>query len=178
MKKRQLFFALAIMSLTFINLQAQDIKLGYLAVERVIVLMPEMEGVQSELADFENQLASQIQVKAQTLQDKLAAYQKVVATLTDTDKLERERELESLNTDLQKFRGEAQQAVSEKEARLLQPVYQRIQGAIDSVSKANGFTQIFRAETLLFNSNATDIFSLVAEELQLKIPEPKEADQQ
>lgn len=177
MKKRHLLFTLLILCTTQLTVQAQSLKLGYLAVERVIMLMPEMESVRSELADFENQLGSQVQVKTRTLQQKLDEYQKLASTLTETVKLEKERELESLNTDLQKFRADAQQAVAEKEARLLQPVYTRVQQAIDSVAKAHGFTQIFRAETMLYNANATDIFDLVAKQLDLQVPAPKESGQ-
>ena len=149
---------------------ANSSRFGFLAVDRVLVLMPEMDGVRSELSDYEGQLLSQLKVKMDVFQTKLYEYQSLAENLPETTKLERQKELESADADIQKFRADAQQAVAEKEAKLMQPVYQKIQTAIEEVAKANGLTQIFRAETLLYNDNAIDIFDLMVKHLELKLP--------
>lgn len=145
-------------------------RFGFLAVDRVVVLMPEIDAIRSELSDFENQLLSQLKVKMDVFQTKLSEYQNQAENLPEATRLERKQELESSDADIQKFRADAQQAVSNKEIKLMQPVYAKVQTAIEEVAKANGLTQIFRAETLLYNDSAIDIFDLMVKHLELKVP--------
>ena len=154
----------------------EDPKFGYLSVDKVLVLMPEMDGVRSELADFENKLLSQLKVKMDVFQTKLAEYQSLADNLPEATRLERKNELEASDADIQKFRAQAQQAVTQKEIKLMQPLYDKVQTAIDQVAKENGLTQIFRAESLLFNANAIDIFDLLVDPLKLKLPTKTEGE--
>lgn len=153
------------------NVNAQSAKVGYLTIERVVMLMPEMDAIRSELRDFQGKINSQIQVKYEALQSKIADYETLVGGLDQEAKLAREKELESMDRDLQKYRQDAQQASAQKENKLLAPVYDRIQGAIDAVAKEHGYEQVFRAETMLYTANGEDIFELVIKQLGIEIPE-------
>lgn len=151
--------------------EAQTVKLGYLAVDQVMALMPEMDSVRTVMINFEDQLNSQIKAKTDNIQTKLTAYQNLGDDVGADVKKEKEDELQSLNNDLVKFRSDAQQAVNEKESKLLAPLYEKLQEAINAVARQNRFTQIFKAEALLYNATAENIFELVAIYLGIEIPE-------
>lgn len=153
------------------NVNAQSTKVGYLTIERVVRLMPEMEAIRSELQDFHGKINSQIQVKYEVFQSKMADYETLVGGLDEEIRLAREKELQSLDRDLQKYRLDAQQATSQKENELLEPVYGRIQEAIDAVAKEKGYEQVFRAETMLYTANGEDIFDLVVKKLGIEMAE-------
>lgn len=170
MKKHLLLSFIVLSCIYCANVNAQSSKVGYLAVERVLVLMPEMDAIRSELQDFQAKINSQIQVKYEALQNKVKDYQTLIEGLDQEARLAREREIESLDRDLQKYRLDAQQASAQKENTLMEPVYKRIQEAIDAVATAEGFEQVFRAETMLYIGNAEDIFESVLNQLAIELP--------
>ncbi|GAB5526223.1 MAG: hypothetical protein Roseis2KO_40950 [Roseivirga sp.] len=169
--KKCFFLSLIVFSCIYCaNVNAQSGKVGYLAVERVLVLMPEMDGIRSELQDFQSKVNSQIQVKYETLQNKVADYEALMKDLGQERRVELEKEIQSLDRDLQKYRLDAQQASAQKENKLMEPVYQRIQEAIDTVAKQQGYQQVFRAESMLYICNAEDVFDAVIAQLGIDIP--------
>lgn len=145
--------------------------MGYLNVDYILSVMPELDGVKAELQEFEGQLITQIQVKYDALQKKMASYQQEAESLNEVVRLDRQREIQNLESGLQSFRADAQQAVTRKEGELLQPLYDKIQEAIDSVSTQNGFDHIFRQEAIVFSSKAENIAPLVLKQLKIDIPE-------
>lgn len=171
MKKHLLLSFIVLSCIYCANVNAQSPKVGYLAVERVLVMMPEMDAIRSELQDFQTKINSQIQAKYETLQNKVADYETLAKDLDQETRLARESEIQNLDRDLQKYRLDAQQASAQKESKLMAPVYQRIQEAIDAVAKGQGFEQVFRAETMLYLGNAEDIFESVIKQLELELPE-------
>ncbi len=169
--KKHLFLSLITLSCIYCaNVNAQSGKVGYLAVERVLILMPEMDAIRSELQDFQSKVNSQIQVKYETLQNKVADYETLMKDLDQERRVEREKEIQSLDRDLQKYRMDAQQASAKKENKLMEPVYQRIQEAIDAVAKEQGYQQVFRAESMLYIGNAEDVFEAVIKQLGIEMP--------
>lgn len=171
MKKSLLLSFTMLLCIYCANVNAQSPKMGYLTVERVLILMPEMDAVRSELQDFQTKINSQIQAKYETFQSKLADYQTLAEDLDQETRVQREKELQDLDRDLQKYRLDAQQAAAQKENKLMEPIYQRIQEAIDAVAKEQGYHQVFRAESMLYIGNAEDIFEPVLIRLGIEIPE-------
>jgi outer membrane protein len=164
-------FLIGALSLLTICVQAQNSKTAYLSVERVMILMPEVPGIRSEMQEFQSKINSQIQAKYEALQSKIAAYRPIAEDLGQERRLELEKEIQNLDQDLQKYRADGQEASARKENKLMQPVYKRIQEAIDAVAKAAGYEQVFRAETMLYTGNSDDVFELVLTELKIEIPE-------
>lgn len=153
------------------NVNAQSPKTGHLSVERVMMFMPELPVVRSEMQDFQTKINSQVQVKYEVLQSKIAEYEKMIGGLDQESKRTREKDIQNLDRDLQKYRQDAQQAATTKENKLLEPVYNRVQEAIDAVAKKKGYEQVFRADTLLYTANSEDIFEMVMKELGIELPE-------
>ncbi|GAB3327779.1 OmpH family outer membrane protein [Marivirga atlantica] len=145
-----------------INLNAQNVKIGYTNADYVLSLMPESKEVQSQIQAYEKQFSNTIQQKVQTFQQKVAEYQQNAPTMTDQVRTDKEMELQAEQQSLQKFQQDAEQSIMRKQQELYEPLYEKIQNAIDKVAEENGFTHIVRAEAMLYiadedNGNISDM---------------------
>jgi outer membrane protein len=145
-----------------INLNAQNVKIGYTNADYVLSLMPESKEVQSQIQAYEKQFSNTIQQKVQTFQQKVAEYQQNAPTMTDQVRTDKEMELQAEQQSLQKFQQDAEQSIMRKQQELYEPLYEKIQNAINKVAEENGFTHIVRAEAMLYiadedNGNISDM---------------------
>lgn len=131
-----------------VGAKAQDFKIGYTNIDAIVFNMPEMEGINSELDTYQKQLGTQIQTKQQELQTK---YQALVQMSQDPNAVqsvlqEKDNELNKLQQDLQAFQAQAEQAYNNKQSNLMNPVYTKVQAAIEEVRKEMGFSLILNAQ--------------------------------
>jgi outer membrane protein len=87
-------------------------------------------------------------------------------SLTPVVRTDKQTELQTLQTNIQKFQQEAEKSLQQKQVELLKPAYERIQSSIDEVAKENGFTHIFSNDAggvpiLLYATEEDDISKLV-----------------
>lgn len=170
MKNRILLTILAMMIMGMVNAQS-NVKIGFTNAEYIIGLMPESKEIEQQLSEYEKKFTAQMQSKYQELQEKYATYQQGAAAMTDDMRREREMELQTLQNALQKFQQDAESAIMRKQQELLEPVYDKVQAAIDKVAEANGYTHILRAEALLYSKNEKDdISNIVLESLGIEPP--------
>lgn len=167
--KVAIIFLMATMAFTTAA-TAQDYKFGYTNVDYILAYMPEAQQVQTELTEYENQLTTQIQTKYQTLQQKLAEYEQQQATMIDAVKADRENEIRQLQQSLQQFQANAENLLQTKQYTLLQPLYNKIQEAIDAVAKENGFTHIFNSSSLLYAPEGEEVSDLIFKKMGITPP--------
>lgn len=155
-----------------INLQAQNVKIGYINADYVLSLMPEAKEVQSTIQAYEKQFSNSIQQKVQDFQQKVAAYQQNMSTMTEQVRADKEMELQGLNQSLQKFQQDAEQSIVKKQQELYSPLYEKIQTAIDKVAVENGYTHVLRSEALIFiaDEESGDMSDLVLRKLGVEPP--------
>ena len=149
-------------------------KFGRVDLAAVVTAMPEFTEAQTNLEtygkDLQDQL-EQIMVEFNTL---YADYQKNAATLSDSVRQLKERELSELQQRYQDFQQLAQQDMQKKEAELINPVYTKANDAVKVVSTRGGYIAVFNtagdqpasAGLAYFNAEAlTDITAEVKKEL-------------
>ncbi len=146
MMKRKFLVMLAFV--LAVGAQAQEFKVGYTNIDAIVFNMPEMEAIRSELDTYQQQLGTQIQTKNNELQTK---YQALVQMSQDPNAAqvvlqEKQNELQKLQEDLQAFQTQAEQAFANKETTLMNPVYTKVQAAIEEVRKELGFSLILNAQ--------------------------------
>ena len=152
-------------------------KFGRVDLAAVVTAMPEFTEAQTNLEtygkDLQDQL-EQIMVEFNTL---YADYQKNAATLTDSVRQLKERELSELQQRYQDFQQLAQQDMQKKEAEIMNPIYDKANEAVKKVSVAGGYIAVFSttgdqpsaAGLAYFNSESlTDITPLVKKELGIE----------
>jgi len=175
-----LFFILAFQA------QAQEtrpVKIGYTNVDYILGLLPEAKEISSQITSYQNQLQAQLQSKYREFQDKLADYQQKAGTgdMIPEVMKDKEAELASLRESIQKFQKDADQSIQKKQAELLQPAYERIQNAIDSVAGENGYTHVFTSDVgsypvLLFVRDQDNLTDLVLLKLGIQPPPKNDAN--
>lgn len=153
------------------NAQDHAQKIGYAESEYILSQLPEFKKIESELKTHGEQLQNQIKAKAEDLQAKIKAYQNMPATTPDAIKADKEREIQSLQENYQKFQQDAQSSYQKKTADLMDPVYKKIGKAIEEVAKENGFSFIINpaiqngGDILLFSDEKYNISDLVLKKL-------------
>lgn len=152
-------------------------KFGRVDLAAVVTAMPEFTEAQTNLEaygkDLQDQL-EQIMVEFNTL---YADYQKNAATLSDSVRQLKERELSELQQRYQDFQQLAQQDMQKKEAEIMNPIYDKANEAVKKVSVAGGYIAVFSttgdqpsaAGLAYFNSESlTDITPAVKKELGIE----------
>ena len=81
-----------------------------------------------------------------------------------------ERELTQLQENLQQLQQDAQVTIQNKQAELMEPVYNKVGKAIEDVAKENGYTfilnqQIGGLDVILYGDENNDVSNLVLKKL-------------
>ncbi len=123
-----------------------QVKVGYASAEAVLGQLPVAKTIEAELKAYSAQLAKEMETKQKEFEGKYQDYVKNNATMPVVVKEQREKELQTLNQNLQEFQQKAQQDLEKKRGDLLTPVFGKIQTALDEVSKAEGFDFVFSTD--------------------------------
>ncbi len=179
MKTLFLFFCILMPALAppAFSQESDNIKVGYTNMDYILGLLPEAGQITSELQSYQQQLENQLQAKYQDFQAKLNDYQQKASAgdMIPEVMKDKENELANLRESIQKFQNDAGESIRKKRSDLLQPAYDKIQNAIDSVAKENGYTHIFSSEAgnypiLLYVRNQDNITDLVLKKLGVQSP--------
>lgn len=163
--------------------KAQNFKIGYTYLEFIVYNMPEIEVIDSELKTYEDQLGAQIQAKQNDLQTKYNALQ-TMAQQPNANQVvlkEKENEIRTLSEQLDKFTAQADQAFNMKQAEKMNPVYAKVQDAIEAVRKENGYALILNsrigtsAGIILAADEALNVTELVFKKLGVPMPQAPDA---
>lgn len=121
--------------------QAQT-RIGYTDYELVIVQMPEYRQVQQQLQEVAQGDREALSAMEQEIQQKFADYQSQAGVLSDEARSQREEEIVEMQTNLQQEQQRRLQALGQRESEMLQPLFDRLQGAIDEVATARNLSVV------------------------------------
>ncbi len=168
----KLFILVLMMAATAFNADAQ--KFGYLNSAEILSGMTEvkqadssMEALQKQLQKKGQQMVQAYQTKLQTLQKKEAAGELSPKQIEDEAAALRKEEEK-----IGKFQQDMEKQMGEKRNTLLQPIFDRVNGAIKDVAKENGYNYIFdrnaaQGSTILYADDSQDVTALVKTKLGL-----------
>ncbi len=156
---------------------SENLKIGYTNVDYILGLLPEAKQISSELQSYQKQLEDQLQSKYQEFQTKLNDYQQKASSgqMIPAVMKDKENELANLRESIQKFQKDADESIQKKQSDLLQPAYDKIQNAINSVAKENGYTHVFASDAgtypvLLYVRDQDNLTDLVLKKLGVQPP--------
>lgn len=153
------------------SVQAQN-KTGYIRVDDMVYLMPEIKKIDTLLTIYQNDSLPR------TYSYLLSQYQRYDSIANDTInqpvvvRQGAAKQRADFLEDLQNWQASAQQMFEAKQNSLLQPVYEKVMNAINEVAKEKGYAYIYNREAILVAPPADDILQLVADKLKVKIPAP------
>ena len=173
-------FLSALVAVLFLGFQSNaQVKIGYTNVDVVLGQLPETKTVEAELKTRKDQYDASYKQKVTDFQTKLQAYEKGAATMSDVIKADKEKELQSAQANIEEFQKSAQDDLQKKQNQLLAPILQKIQTAIDAVSKENAYTHVFNIDAgqgttpiLLYATEESNITNLVLKKLGVEPPKP------
>ncbi len=147
---------------------AQTVKLGYINSQEVMMMMPEVNDVEKQLAEFNEKNMKYLQDMEKEIQDKYAKYEQEKDNMTEAIRKVQEEELMGLQQRLQTTYQALQQEAQKKQAELLKPLQDKLMAAIESVSKKQGLTMVYdmMSGAVVYKSEAAiDITPAVKKEL-------------
>jgi outer membrane protein len=161
--------------------QQSSLKIGYTNTDYILSLLPEAKEISAELSSYQKQLETQLQSKYQEFQDKLNDYQQKASSgqMIPEVMKDKEAELNTLRSSIEKFQKDADESIQKKQAELLQPAYDKIQEAINAVAKENGYTHVFSSDAgafpvLLYARDEDNVTDLIL--LKLGVEPPAKQD--
>lgn len=147
---------------------AQEVKLGYINSQEVLMLMPEVDAVEKQMSEFNEKNTKYLQDMQKEIQDKAAKYEQEKATMTDAIRRVQEEELQGLYERFQTAQQTLYQETQAQQAKLIQPLQQKLQAAIETVGKRQGLMFVYdmASGAIIYKSEkAVDITSAVKKEL-------------
>lgn len=155
--------------------QAPHEKIGYADVDYIFNQLPVAKQIESELKSLQAQLDNQLKNKYEELSKKYSSYVEQKKTANTADLQSKEKELQVLQENFQKFEQDCQATLQRKQKQLLDPVTQSIQKAISAVANESGYDFILNAgagrnDVLLFAVERSDVSDLVLQKMGVQTP--------
>jgi outer membrane protein len=170
---KRTFYGLTLaIGLLFAGSVSAQTKIGYISVDQMVGLMPEVATLDSLLQQYQNdsinpeyaQIVSLYQYKDSVYRDSLRTPPAVRKQI--------EQELPNYIYQIQNWQAIVQQAMENKQNELLAPIYRKVYDAIRAVAKEKGYTHVYNKEALLVAPEGDDIILLVATKLKVQVPKP------
>ncbi len=145
--------------------QAQ--KFGYVNSQAILAEMPEVKQAEANLEALQKQLQKKGQSEIEKFQqDYVAVQQKAErGELSPKQQEEEAQRLKNKELELSQLEQEMMQQMQAKRSELLEPIYEKVNDAIESVAKENGYTMIFDQGVLLYKEDSQDVSDLVKAKL-------------
>ncbi len=140
-------------------------KFGRVNMNEVIAAMPETKEAQTNLDAFIKDYSDAFETMQVELNNKMADLQKNEATLSETVKQLKYKELQDLSNRMQEYERIAQSDIQKKQQDLMVPVQQKATEAVNKVAAEGGYTAIFDTSipSLVYvnETQMTDILPMV-----------------
>lgn len=162
-------FLLVFVSVSSITFAQKAPKFGYINTSDLIQAMPDRDSAQAKLEAFAKDLDANMESMNVELNKKIEDYQKNEKNLADLVKQTRVAEIQDFQQRIQAYEQQARDEISKKQNELMQPIVAKAKKGIEDVAKENGFTMIFEASALQYNSpDVQDVLPLVKAKLGIK----------
>jgi outer membrane protein len=163
--------AFVVVALPLVGSAQAQVRIGYTDTELLLVQMPDYQAAQRQFQQFVEQKQPEVEALDRQFSEKLADYQSQQAMLAPDARQRREEELMGL----QRQRQQMMQTMQSEEAKLIEPVLQKLQGAVDKVARAKNLTVVLSSRVngdpvLLYVSDAAvDITQDIMSELGIRV---------
>ena len=151
------------------NVSAQ--KLAHISMQELITAMPEYEKAMAEFQKIQDSLGKNLEELQVEYRRKLDEYSKNQEGWTELVKQSKIDEIQSMERRIQAFQEGAQESLQQEYTKLLQPVLEKANKAVDAVAKEKGVEYVISADNqiLVFKAVGTlDLLPAVKQHLGIK----------
>ena len=98
--------------------QTTPTKIGYTNLEYILSLLPDAKRIESELQTYEKQLKAQMDSKIAEFEKKYQEYEKGKVMMAEPVRLDKEKELTTMQNSIKEFEETAQSSLQKKQVAL------------------------------------------------------------
>ncbi|MEL0275029.1 MAG: OmpH family outer membrane protein [Flavobacteriaceae bacterium] len=120
-------------------------KVAHIDTQQLISQMPEVVAAQKQLEELEKTYTNQIESTYKEFQTKAQSYSADAANQTDVTNQARQKELETMQQNINQYRETAAQDLQKKQVEMMRPLYDKAKAAIEKVALAQGFDYVLDA---------------------------------
>ena len=169
MKMKKVLFAIALA--LGITASAQR-KVGHVNIEVVIQAMPETKAAEGQLEIYAEQLNKDLQDMYVEYQSRLKTFQDAEPGMTKLNRDSKVKELQELQQRIQEYEQNMAVDYQGKQSELLKPIIDKVQAAIDEVTKAQKMEYVIDSSEskriLLSVNGGNDLTPLVKTKLGIQ----------
>jgi outer membrane protein len=139
--------------------QAQ-VKLGFINSDQIIQAMPEFKDVEGRLQVMQNAYQDTLNAMQNEWKDMVDKYQKQQALMTSDAKAKEEANINARREQILQYQQDRlgqQGMLAQAQARLIQPIRDKIRAAIEKVAKDEKLTAVMETGTTLYFDAKMDI---------------------
>ncbi len=141
-------------------------KLAVIDTESILTSMPEIKDMNATIEAASKKYEEELKNLQDKFQKEYTDFQNLPADTPESIKQRRTQELNELDQKMNQFYTTAQQDIQQQQQRLLAPIRERVQAAIQTVGAEGGYTMIFEKQMPLYvGADAVDITSAVRTKL-------------
>ena len=137
------------------SVSAQNVKLAHIEFTELILAMPEYDSAMVKMQKFTKELESELETMQVELNRKYDEFTKNQENMSDLVKQSRWEEVQRMNERIQRFQEQAQEQYQQEQAKLLQPIQEKANKAIDAVAKEQGITYVLNSQAIHFKAAGT-----------------------
>jgi outer membrane protein len=163
--------ALVLFTVAFSSAGAQNMKFGHIDLQALVQLMPERATAETDFNNFQSELEDVLGEMQQNYQTKLKELEALGEDASEVKRNAKITELQDIQQRIQNYQMTANQQLQQKQAEVLQPVFDKAEKAIEEVAKEQGLLYVFDIGTrvVLYKSNqSVDLLPLVKQKLELQ----------
>ncbi len=163
--------ALAFVLLLPAMAQGQELKIGYLDMERIRQSYQGFKDAEEAFQKVAREVQGQVQDRQQEVEMLKQQYEARKTMLTAARRQQDEQHILQKEQELMQFAQSSQMQLAQQEVELTRPLQESIFNVVQTLAKAENFTYIFDAGSLIYVDplRAQDLTGSVLEELQKEV---------
>ncbi|MCY1720109.1 OmpH family outer membrane protein [Prolixibacteraceae bacterium Z1-6] len=174
MRNLMRLMAVLVFTVTTITVSnAQTLKFGHIDLQALVQVMPERTNAETEFNKFQGELEEILGEMQKDYQTKLGEFEALGNEASEIKKNAKIAEIQDVQQRIQNYQQTASMQIQQKQAELLEPVFDKAESAIEEVAKEKGLIYVFDSgagnRTILYKSNqSVDLLPLVKAKLGIQ----------
>ena len=132
---------------------AQEVKIAFVKTQEVFMAMPEVSGMEKQMADLNEKYRVELKQMQDEYQKKYSDFVAQQDSLTENIKMRRMQELQDMEQRTQNFIQISQQDFQKLQGELFTPIQDKLKNAIKAVGDEKGYTYILDPQIVLYQGN-------------------------
>jgi outer membrane protein len=164
--KKVLITLVLVAATTFVGFSQ---KLGHINSTELLEMMPARDSIEQKIEANAKQMEQALAGMKKEYDQKVAEFQEQSANWSESITQSKYNSIMSLEREMQQFNVNANKEIQQFEQKMIQPLIEKAQAAIDKVAEENGFTYIFDTSTgAIVFAQGENIMPLVKAEIGIQ----------